>query len=117
MALLHGIDRGTGEATNIESNGPNVPQCGIPITPVGALWVSEISGAQVGLTRMGVQYANDGSMYVTLDAVGIVKGGVAYTTAGVVCETVSAPANGAQRAFIPGIGVVLVDVAGRVYVS
>ena len=102
------------------ASGTIVPQSSIPIAANGDLRTTIIAGAPPGGSTLehGVSYAADGSLHVTLDAIGIVKGGVAYTLAGVVCHTVTTPpANGAARATIPGIGEVLVDASGRLYVS
>ena len=101
------------------ATGTIAPQGGIPVAANGDLRTTIIAGAPPGgsILREGVSYAADGSLHVTLDATGQIKGGIAYTLAGVVCHVVSAPANTSVRAWLPGIGLVFVDQTGRLHVS
>lgn len=101
------------------ASGTIVPQSGIPVAANGELRTTVIAGAPPGgsIVRQGVSFASDGTLQVTLDAIGQIRGGVAYTLAGVVCHTVGAPDNNSKLASIPGIGRVLVDVNGRFHVS
>lgn len=119
MALIHGIDRDSALAAAMTATGTIVPQSGIPVNAAGELRTTVIAGAPPAgsVLRQGVSYASDGTLQVTLDAIGQVVNGVAYTLAGVVCHTVGAPSNNSPRAYIPGIGMVLVDTTGRLHVS
>jgi len=116
---MHGIDRDAAGAASMTATGTISPQVGIPIAANGDLRTTVIAGAPPGGSTMrhGMSYAADGSLHVTLDAIGIVRGGAAYTLAGVLCHTTSAPTNTSKQVFIHGVGVVLVDSTGRVHVS
>lgn len=119
MTLLHGIDRDSGGAASMTSAGTIEPQGGVPVMANGDIRTTIIAGAPPAgsVLRQGVSYASDGTLQVTTDAIGQVKLGVAYTLVGVVCHTTNAPGNTSTRAYIPGIGAVLVDATGRVHVS
>jgi len=119
MTLLHGIDRDAAGAASMTSAGTIAPQGGIPLLANGDLRTTIIAGAPPGGSTMrhGMSFAADGSLHVTTDAIGQVKGGIAYTLLGVVCHVVSAPGNTSVRAWLPGIGMVMVDATGRVHVS
>lgn len=119
MTLLNGIDRDAGGAVSMTAAGTIAPQGGMPLLANGDLRTTVIAGAPPGGSTMrhGMSYAANGSLHVTLDAIGTVRGGVAYTLAGVLCHTTSAPTNASRRVFVDGIGAVLIDATGRVHVS
>src|SRR5688572_30253394 len=119
MALMHGVDRDAGGAASMTAAGTIAPQCGIPILANGDLRTTVIAGAPPSGSTMrhGMSYAADGSLHVTLHAIRAVRAGAAYTLAGVLCHTTSAPTNASKQVFIHGVGVVLVDANGRIHVS
>jgi hypothetical protein len=119
MTLLHGVDRDAAGAVSQTATGTIAPQGGMPVAANGELRTTTIAGAPPvdSTVRHGQSYAADGSLHVTADAIEIVRGGVAYTLAGALCITVSAPANSSKYAYVRGIGVALVDTGGRMHVS
>src|SRR5678816_2977737 len=119
MTLLHGIDRDAPGALSVTATGTIVYHAGIPLTALGDLRTTAITGAPPGgsTVNRGLSYAADGSIHTTTDAIGIVEKGVAYTAARVLCITANAPDNNSRRVFIQNIGVVLADATGRVHVS
>jgi hypothetical protein len=119
MALLNGIDRDAPGAVAQTATGTIVYQSGMPLTSLGELRTTTITGAPPGgsTVNQGLSLAADGSIHVTADAIGIVQAGVAYTALGVLCITTNAPDNNSKTAYVPQIGMVRVDATGRVHVS
>lgn len=119
MTLLHGVDRDAAGAVAMTSAGTIVYKSGIPVTALGELRTTSTTGAPAAgsFVVAGLCYAADGTIRVTTDAIGKVVGGVAYTALNVLCITTDAPTAASTQAFVPGIGTVLVNAAGRVHVS
>lgn len=119
MTLLHGMDRDAAGAVSMTATGTIIPQNGKPLTAIGELRTTVITGAPPGgsVVRNGVSFASDGSLQVTTDSIGLVDKGVAYTANRVVCHTTNAPSNSSRYVYLPGIGTVLVDSTGLLHVS
>jgi len=120
MTLLHGVDRNTsGGAVAGTAPGTIVYNSGIPMNALGEVMTTAITGAPPAgsIIKGGASYAVDGSIQTTTDAIGIVDKGIAYTLARVLCITTNAPDNSSRYAYLPHIGMVLVDSTGRVHVS
>lgn len=119
MSLLQGIDRGAGGSASATSTGTFVYADGVPETPAGFLLTTATTGAPAAgsTVRWGVCFAADGTIRTTTDAIGLVDKGVAYTAARVLCITANAPNFNSRYAYVPHIGLLLVDSTGRVHVS
>jgi hypothetical protein len=117
MALLFGVDRDANGAISMTATGTIVPQGGIPVTAGGEVVTTSITGSPPAGSKIvnGFSRAADDTIQVTTDAIGIVRGGIAFTLESVLCITANAPDNTSKRAgdFLAP----LVDSTGRVHVS
>lgn len=117
--LLHGIERAANGSLSVTAAGTIVYKSGMPLTALGEVRTTATTGAPAAgsIVKQGVCFAADGTLRTTTDAIGKVVGGVAYTSLNVLCITTNAPAATSKQAFVPGIGMVLVDTTCRVHVS
>lgn len=117
MALLEGIER-DGGAVAMTSEGTIVLACGVPVTAAREVRTNTIEGApESKKLKHGLSFHTDGSINVTEDSPGRISGGVALTANGVLCITTDAPDNDSRRAYLPGVGTVLVNQLGQMHVA